>query len=290
MQQIIFLGLNHDQVPYLNILKKLNYFVIGVDRNKDAPGSSLVDMHIDKGYDEYSEILEIIKNDKTIKPFAVFTAAAQFSHVLAAKLSKHFNLDYPDESLINIILDKSKFYKLFSDYGLPIPPTEFIYSSDELNVYLSTISHFKKFYLKSDFSKNPNYVYTGTAEDLINSSINWLRDTHLRECYVIQPEISGRSLRINIMDDGFEVYDFNTGIEITDCSQNIISIVDKLTAFCNQLGLTKWIVKFDVIETQNSFAALDIGIDPPARMLAKYKKNNLNFEEYYLNKYLSAFE
>ena len=27
-----------------------------------------------------------------------------------------------------------------------------------------------------------------------------------------------------------------------------------------------------------------------ARMLAKYKKKNLNFEEYYLKKYLSAFE
>ena len=290
MQQIIFLGLNYDQLPYLKILKKHKYKIIGIDRNINAPGARLVDRHIARGYDEYSKIEEIVKNDDTINPSAIFTASAQFSHVLAAKLSKHFGLHYPDESLINNILDKSKFYKLFTDHGLPIPPTQFIYSSEDLAKCLSSITHNKKFFLKSDFSKNPKYVYSGTSKELLETSVNWLKDTHLRSCYVLQPEIQGKSLRINVMEDGFEAYDFYSGLEITSKSDNLIKIVGSLRSFCKALKINHWIIKFDVIETENSFAALDIGIDPPARMLAKYKKKNLNFEEYYLKKYLSAFE
>jgi hypothetical protein len=60
--------------------------------------------------------------------------------------------------------------------------------------------------------------------------------------------------------------------------------------FCENLSLNNWIIKFDVIDTGNSFVTLDIGIDPPSRMHAKYTKAGMNFEKFYLNKYLNAFK
>ena len=37
-KDILILGLNHDQLPYIKIIKRLDYKIYGVDRNQDAPG------------------------------------------------------------------------------------------------------------------------------------------------------------------------------------------------------------------------------------------------------------
>ena len=290
MKKIIFIGLNDAQVPYLKVIKDLGYFVIGIDKNQLAPGVELVDLFINRGYDEYNEIEDTLSAEKNLKPYGIFTAAAQFSHVIAAKLAIFYGLKYPSQELVNKILDKSKFYKLFSEKGLPIPTTQYVHSSQDMEVLLSACPSKDRYYVKSDFSKNPKYVYSGSAKDLLATPMNWNVDTHFRSCYVLQPEIPGASLRINILGEGHEIYDFNSGSELQLLSDNILHIIKELKNFCEKIGLENWIVKFDVIDTGNSFATLDIGIDPPSRMLKKYIKNKENFPEFYVKRYLKAFE
>ena len=70
----------------------------------------------------------------------------------------------------------------------------------------------------------------------------------------------------------------------------MLNIAKELKIFCKRIGLESWIVKFDVIDTGDSFATLDIGIDPPSRMVKKYERNGLNFAKFYVEKYLNAFE
>ena len=290
MLQILFIGLNDDQVPYLNALKKLGYYIIGIDKNRFAPGVGLVDLYINHGYDEYLEIEHVISCNADLKPNAVFTASAQFSHVLASRLAKLYDLPYPSERLVETILDKTKFYNFFSVHGLPIPNTSYVASQNELDQFLENSPEEQRYYIKSDYSKNPNYVYSGTAKSLLETQINWDKDTYLRSCYVVQPEIVGPSLRINIMGAESEVYDFNSGLELLLLDQNVSKIVTQLRTFCETVGLVGWVVKFDVIDTQNSFATLDIGIDPPSRMRRKFICKGQDFEKYYLEKYLDAFE
>lgn len=290
MKQILFIGLNDAQVPYLKVIKDLGYYLIGIDKNPSAPGVELTDLFINRGYDEYNEIEEALSARQNIEPYAIFTAAAQFSHVIAARLAKFYNLKYPSQELINKILDKSEFYKLFSEKGLPIPNTEYVQSREDLEVLLTVRPSEDRYYVKSDFSKNPKYVYSGSCKDLLATPMNWNVDTHFRSCYVLQPEIPGTSLRINILGEAHEVYDFDSGYELELLSDNALQIIKELKIFCIKVGLENWIVKFDVIDTGDSFATLDIGIDPPSRMVKKYKRNGLNFAEFYVQKYLNAFE
>lgn len=290
MKQILFIGLNHDQIPYLAVLKDLGYYVIGIDKNRTAPGVQLVDFFINRGYEEYDEIEKALLAEKNLKPNAVFTAAAQFSHVIAARLAVLYGIRYPSEAIINKILDKSEFYKLFSQKGLPIPQTAYVYTSADLESLLNSGSTENRYYVKSDFSKNPKYVYSGAASDLLTTSVNWNVDTHFRSCYVVQPEILGTSLRINIIGDDYEIYDFDSGLELNVFSDNMLHITEELNLFCKKIGLENWIVKFDVIDTGDSFATLDIGIDPPSRMLKKYIRSERNFAKFYVEKYLNVFE
>lgn len=201
-----------------------------------------------------------------------------------------YNLKYPSEILINKLLDKSKFYELFSEKGLPIPDTKYVRNKNDLEKELQGNPDKKRFYVKSDFSKNPKYVYSGSAKEILKTEMNWNKDTHYRSCYVVQPEIPGTSLRINIIGDNAEVYDFNSGSELDSYSDNILYIIERLNLFCKEIDLKHWIVKFDVIDSEDSFVVLDIGIDPPSRMLKKYIKNNKNFAKFYVNRYLNAFE
>jgi len=290
MKQILFIGLNDAQVPYLKVIKDLGYYVIGIDKNPSAPGVELVDLFINRGYDEYDEIEEALSAGQNIEPYAVFTAAAQFSHVIAARLAKFYGLKYPSQELVNKILDKSEFYKLFSEKGLPIPKTEYVHTREDMEALLTARPSEDRYYVKSDFSKNPKYVYSGSGKDLLATPMNWNVDTHFRSCYVLQPEIPGTSLRINILGEGHEVYDFDSGSELELLSDNVLHIIEELKIFCVKIGVENWIVKFDVIDTGDSFATLDIGIDPPSRMVKKYKRNGLNFAEFYVEKYLNAFE
>ena len=51
-------------------------------------------------------------------------------------------------------------------------------------------------------------------------------------------------------------------------------------------GFKNWLVKFDIILGKNEYVVLDIGLDPPMRMLKYSKKNNISFETYYLIQYM----
>lgn len=288
MPEVLFIGLNHDQIPYLKAFRDLGYSVIGLDMNALAPGVHLVDFFVNQGYENYDEIEAILAAEPRLQPDAVFTAAAQFSHVVAARVAALYGIRYPSEELIKKLLDKSQFYPMFEQHGLPIPKSRYFYEDAALKGALTHAGETEKFYIKSDFSKNPLYVYYGTAKELRETKIHWNADTHFRSSYVMQPEVIGTSLRINIFAGGFEVYDFKSGNELTKISDNILSIAYQLQNFCQTIGLGNWIVKFDVIDTGESFATLDIGIDPPARMVKKYERNGQDFAKFYVGMYLNA--
>jgi len=50
--------------------------------------------------------------------------------------------------------------------------------------------------------------------------------------------------------------------------------------------MKNWILKFDIILDKHDYQVLDIGIDPPARMIKHWKRLNKNFVSFYLNLYL----
>ena len=50
--------------------------------------------------------------------------------------------------------------------------------------------------------------------------------------------------------------------------------------------MKNWVLKFDVIINKHDYVVLDIGMDPPSRMLRNWNKNNKNFYNFYIKLYL----
>lgn len=286
--KILFVGCNYDQLPYLTELKARDYFIVGIDKNRDAPGRNLCDVFYEIGYDEIEAMIGVGESHFFGPKDKIFTAAAQFAHKGAASFAAHFGCSYPKVDNVDACLNKVAYYTLFPEIGVPIPLTAFVESQHDLEVALKGFNPDSFCYLKSDYSKNPNYVYRFRVSDYENQSIFWGRDRYLRQCYILQEEFIGPSLRINLYGDRFNIYDFNTGLK-ADTFKSVsesIGVIGALKKIRSYYGMDNWLLKFDVILKQNQFVVLDIGMDPPYRMNDTAVGDRINFASHYLDHYL----
>jgi len=290
MSKILFLGCNFNQLPYLQVLKKRDYYIVGTDSNDHAPGRGLCDQFYPVGYDNIQSLIDIGDKEGFAPDDYAFTAAAQFAHRGAAAFCEQFNIGYPSISTIELCLDKSLFYKYFQEHGIPIPQTFYVQNQDELRQRLENFPSDTRIYLKSDFSKNPHYVYNFSTDIPPWDEIFWGNDRYLRKHYILQKEFSGTSLRFNIYGARFNVFDFQSGQRTTAYHETInsLGILQTLQRLLHDQGLEDWLVKFDVILKQDSYVVLDIGLDPPYRMVKWSQANGIDFARHYINQYIDG--
>jgi len=289
--KILFLGCNHDEVPYLESLQRKGFYIVATDMNPNAPGMSLADSTVVCGYDDYEGLDKAIDEEGMDDFVMVFTASAQFAHLGASHISSRLGFPYPTMENVHKCLDKTAFYPLFQEKGIPIPNTHYVKNSDELRDALHKYSSETDFYLKSDFSKNPNHIYTGVAESLIGQEIQWVPDRYFQEHYVLQKTYVGEGLRLNLYPNCYELFEFESGkaLDIENWPQfEDLKILESLRALSIKLGMQDWLLKFDILIGQDGYVVLDIGMDPPYRMKKHWEESNKSFVDFYIDLYLRA--
>jgi hypothetical protein len=290
MTKVLVTGLNNNQLPYLKELKKLNLKIIGTDQNKEAVGKQFVNSFYNCGYTDSKRLIEICKSENFTHKDKVFTASSQISYLALSEVAEYFSIPFPRKSFVEIAIGKKKLYEFFQKNNVPFPKTEFIYSKEQLICCLK----YKNYYLKSDYSKNPHYVYKVKKGNLDLNNVVWTKDRYLKECYILQEEFVGTHLRFNIFNSYFTVFPFNSQLAIGK-GQVKKEVIDKIKQLkipsvlkyvVDKLKFNNLLVKFDVISKDNRFVVLDIGIDPPYRMRKHYELQNLNFAEMYVKHYI----
>jgi hypothetical protein len=289
MKKILFLGCNFAQIPYLETLKDYNLKIIGTDINENAPGRLYCDKFFHCGYDSISELIEIGRSEDFSEDDLVFTASAQFAYLSAALFCETFSIKYIPSKSVEICLNKEKYYEYFANLGVPIPETSYIDSEDTLKDALNEKDN-GWYWLKSDFSKNPNYVYRFNANSIPFELFNWNKDRYFKEKYILQPEHPGVSLRVNIYGDRFNVFDFETGMLTHKYHHKIrdFEIIDSLKKIMKSLKLEEYLIKFDLILETSGYVLLDIGLEPPFRMRKEAIRQGINFEKHYLDHYIKG--
>lgn len=285
--KLLFIGCNDNQIPYLKVINKDEWNVIGIDLNKNAPGKDICDKFYNIGYDNLEGLIDVGLKENFTSDDKVFSAASQFSHKGAAHFSSFFGISYPPEKSIDLCLNKVSYYDYFTTNNIPIPKTWKIRDEDNLKAVIREQKP-SYYFLKSDYSKNPSYVYQFHSSSVPWENFFWGKDRYLREYYLLQEEAQGVSLRLNIFGKRFNVFDFQTGLKTDVHKDHILSlnIIKTLENFLTSQNMTNWLVKFDIILGIDEYFVLDIGIDPPSRMLKLSKENKVNFEKYYLEQYL----
>ena len=284
-KKVLVLGCNYDQIPYLIELKKRGYFLVGTDLNSRAPGIKCLNRYYRIGYEDEKGLISVGKKEGFSSTDKVFTAAAQFAYIGASKFAKHFKIDFVAPKTVDICLNKHKLYSFLKAKKVPIPPTKNIETKRGL---INNLEEGKQYFLKSDFSKNPQYIYRLAGKNI--PSVNWQKDRYFRKYYVLQESILGQHLRVNYFAGQFFCFH-----KITDKKSfalrnfkglDISKLEKSLSVVIEELKLEKLFVKFDVIVRSGVFYVIDIGLDPPMRYYLLLKKLKYSFAELYVSHYL----
>lgn len=293
-KRVLVIGGNTAQIPYIRELKRRGLYIILTDLNEEAPARSLSDMFSCIGYEDVDSLVSFAKEAGLSMQDYIFTAAAQFAQVAASGIAEEIGIIYPKPDVVRMCLDKTQFYSSFERHGIPIPETLYISDYAELSSAINRLGPEDTFYLKSDFSKNPRYVYRFRGSEMSEDHFFWGRDRYLQKSYVLQKEVEGRHLRLNICPKGFTLFDFGSNCFIPEAEAYPIlsryNIIDALSLFLSQHGISSWLIKFDLIISDSGWVALDIGLDPPTRLKSWEDSRNKGFMEEYISLYLDAME
>ena len=291
-KKVMVLGCNNNQVPYIESIKLLGASVIGTDLNQNAPGKAICDKFFNVGYDDYEGLTNCLN---TANPDYLFSAAAQFSYLGISHLAEKLGLDFPNLKSVSLCLDKRQFYDEFKNYNIPIPVTHYVKNESELtSLVLKESKVFESFYLKSDHSKNPNYIYKFNKKDNLESlKINWTKDRYFKDYYILQNEFFGEHLRINMYENFCNVYKFSEKNGFLPSKKSVekvksAGIFEKLYEFRKNHKLHRLLTKYDVVLNEsNEFVVLDIGLDPPYRMKHDLMRLGYSFPDLYVQQYLN---
>ena len=287
--KVLILGGNKDQLPYIKEINRRGYKIFLTDLNPNAPGINYANHFLNIGYDQTDKIFQFAKKNGFNSNDYIFTASAQFSHVTAAIIAKKLKIKYPNPSIIKMCIDKLKYYLEFNKFKLPVPIYYKIKNKSELSKKLKLKKNINKFfYLKSDRSKNPKYVYRINSDTFKNINIFWGKDKFLNKYYILQREFIGNHYRINLFEKKLMIFKFFCSKKIQFENSCFVKhpIIKKLQFFVKKKGLSNWLVKFDVIENNGECVVIDIGLDPPFRMKKYFDNCGGNFVYSYIDQYL----
>ena len=291
-RKVLFLGGNNLQVPYLIELQNRGLEVYCTDFNGQAPIVQYAEHFSQVSYEDVDRLIEIGTKYHFTQRDCVFTAAEHYAYIGASRFAEYFGIPFPPVKSIEICLSKLQFYRLFAEYDLAIPETKTIENLHELNDYLAGEPSGSIHFLKSDYSKNPKYIYRVSPETAKNLEIQWTKDRFLREAYVIQKEFVGFDLRLFYIDGRFALLPFFGEQQIPKSRDYLLQLLplDQIKSMLTRLQLHKWFIKFDVkVDVENNrYAFLDIGLDPPNRFRDACERQGVPFVNQYLDHYLDG--
>lgn len=282
MPKVLFMGCNHNQVPYLKAAQTLGFKVIGTDINPHAPGALIADKFYPVGYNDFDNLIAVALNEGFNSDDKIFTASAHFSFEGAAAVANKIGIDFITPETVDVCIDKSKFYPFLNRLEVPVPYTELVEPGEA-----PVLNPDKVYYLKSDYGKSPNYCYKVASGQTVHLPEKF--DRYYRSCFLLQEEIKGLHYRINIYADQVGIF-----LKFTDlCSVPIpvlgpghSFVIEALRRITTELGIVHLLTKFDLIVDATGWYVIDIGLDPPMRLKLLCEFLGVNFSNAYTRFYL----
>tara|TARA_Y100000590_G_scaffold446552_1_gene580430 strand:+ start:1096 stop:2052 length:957 start_codon:yes stop_codon:yes gene_type:complete len=279
-KEVLILGLNNDQIPYILIIKKLGYKIFGVDKNENAPGKKYCDYFKKTSYTNVKKIIKFLKNKKFSSNGFFFTASSQISLLSLAKIAKKLNIKFVSPKIIDKCIDKSKMNKLFKKNKISTAKTKYI-----LNKKI-TVDKNREYFLKSDYGKSPKYCYL-----IKNGKIPALpaKDDFYKKYFLLQEKINGDHFRINFLKSKFYIFKkLNDKVchPVIKINKNFKIIKKKIIKFVKTNNLNNFLIKFDLIINENNWYIIDIGFDPPKRLENVMIYKNKDFYKAYVYNWL----
>ena len=283
MKNVIFLGCNTDQLGYLKEFVRRKINVIGFDKNSNAPGKKFCDYFHNIPYTNFKEIIKILNSYKINKNDYVFSAAQHHAFISIYEISKKFKIRKLDLRTIKVCLDKVKLSQNLKDNNIFYPKSFLVKSKNDLKKI--KLKKNINYFLKSDYGKTPKYIFKFNKNDKPPKLPN--KDQFFKKYFILQEEIKGIHYRLNIANDTIFVFkkiNENKYISINTKELKFFKIIKKkIKRLIFNHNLHFHILKLDIIVSKNNWVVLDLGLDPPTRLLHQFISNKINFYKIFID-------
>lgn len=138
MLRIMILGSSSSQVPAILTAKKMGYYVISVDRNKDSVGFAFSDEGLNIGTDDFDGIKKYIEE----KPIdGIMTLASDRAVNTIAKIGEHFKLNTISVDAAKNATNKVNMRRILSEHNISAPH---FYVASNFSDFIKNIDNFNQ--------------------------------------------------------------------------------------------------------------------------------------------------
>ena len=124
---IISIAAGSSQQALIIKIKERGFSVIGVDRNREAPGFEFCDECVIESTHDAEAIIEKLEKLKTKWDFCgTITQSSGIPVITTAKIAKHFNLQYVLPDIAETVTDKGRLIQTLNAKGIPAPKVNII--------------------------------------------------------------------------------------------------------------------------------------------------------------------
>ena len=113
------------------------------------------------------------------------------------------------------------------------------------------------------------------------------KDQFFKKYFILQEEFNGTHYRINIANDTifiFKKINDNLYVSIDNKKFKYFKVIKKkFKKFITDYKLDFYVLKLDIIVSKNDWVVLDLGLDPPTRLLYQFILNNINFYKTFID-------
>lgn len=276
--KIAFLGCSDHQLPYLDAALNLSNEVIVFDR-RPTEALRLRNCRIHAvSYSDVSSIIEILSRVGFESSDAVFTGAAHFAWDSVARIRAHFDQPGPSVEDVDLVLDKTKFYKALGDANIKVPAYRTIGPADS-----PPIDRARTYFMKSDYGKSPNYLFRvdqGQLPEIPDSFDNFYRSV-----FLLQDEIIGTHIRLNVVGGWSQaMLKVSDDVSLPVRARDILGdhLLQQLSKLTISLQFSEQLTKFDIILRDGEVFVIDMGLDPPNRLRALVEHHGHSFADLYV--------
>ncbi len=280
--RVLCLGASPNQVPYLRALRARGFEVIATDRDPGAPGGACAHRLHAVAYDDLEGLRAVAEKEDLGPEDRIFTAAAQFAYERASLIARERGIPFPRPEHVDVCLDKTRLHAAFARHGVPVPPTR-LFAHGELDPAAPPeLEPGRVYFLKSDYGKSPRYCWR--IDDGRLPALPERPDRWYRHRFLLQEAVHGTHFRLNLYAGcaaTFLKFSDQVCVPVPSLGPGHGEVVARLRGLTGELGLERWLVKFDLVAGPEGWWALDLGLDPPLRLRLLHEYLDRDFADAY---------
>lgn len=219
MKKVLILGASTLQLPMIIEAKKIGYYVIVVDYDKNAIGQSYADIFYPVSTNDYEAVYKIACKENID---GITTIATDFPMRVVGKICDKLHLPGISEEIAYRATDKGIMANYFEKAGVPHPWYKVISSEEDIHQVSSTLSY--PCICKPVDSSGSRGVSLVSSEDALGNAIQYALSYSKCGRVILEEVLEGQEISVEVFVNGGSIHAIALTDKITSGAPHYVEV------------------------------------------------------------------